>query len=81
MIPLYDPTAGKKATNVSINNDLLRRARELEVNLSAVLEEALADVVRRRLAQRWLEENREAIAAYNETVAARGVWSDGVRAF
>jgi post-segregation antitoxin (ccd killing protein) len=30
---------------------------------------------------RWLTENREAIAAYNEHVEAHGVFSDGVRAF
>lgn len=58
----------KKPTNVSINNDLLQRARELEINLSALLE-------------RWLEENREAIAKYNEFVDANGVFSDGVRRF
>jgi len=30
---------------------------------------------------RWREENREAIAAYNEYVEEHGVFSDGVRAF
>ena len=31
--------------------------------------------------QAWLEENRQAIAAYNEHVAANGVFSDGLRSF
>ena len=73
--------AAKKATNLSVNSDLLRRARELDVNLSAVLEEALLAVVKRRLAERWLADNRKAIAAYNEQVEAHGVFSDGVRGF
>lgn len=45
---------------------------------SSVMEEAL---VRQRLGERWLSENREAIASYNEHVEAHGVFSDGVRAF
>jgi len=77
----YDTQAAKKATNLSVNSDLLRRARELDVNLSAVLEEALVGVVQRRLADRWLADNRKAIAAYNEQVEAHGVFSDGVRSF
>jgi len=81
MLRPYDTKAAKKATNLSVNSDLLRRARELDVNLSAVMEEALLAVVKRRLGERWLAENREAIAAYNEHVEAHGVFSDGVRAF
>lgn len=77
----YDPQAPKKATNLSLNSDLLKQARELDVNLSAVLEEALADVVKERLGQRWLEQNREAIDAYNQHVEEAGVFSDGQRSF
>ena len=77
----YDPQAPKKATNLSLNSDLLKQARELDVNLSAVLEEALADVVKERLSQRWLEQNREAIETYNQHVEEAGVFSDGLRSF
>ncbi|MFV3410955.1 type II toxin-antitoxin system CcdA family antitoxin [Pseudomonas nitroreducens] len=77
----YDPQAPKKATNLSLNSDLLKQARELDVNLSAVLEEALADVVKERLGQRWLEQNREAIETYNQHVEEAGVFSDGLRSF
>lgn len=77
----YDPQAPKKATNLSLNSDLLKQARELDVNLSAVLEEALADVVKERLSQRWLEQNRAAIEAYNQHVEEAGVLSDGLRSF
>ncbi|MFJ3052500.1 MULTISPECIES: type II toxin-antitoxin system CcdA family antitoxin [Pseudomonas nitroreducens/multiresinivorans group] len=77
----YDPQAPKKATNLSLNSDLLKQARELDVNLSAVLEEALADVVKERLGQRWLEQNREAIETYNQHVEENGVFSDGLRSF
>ncbi len=81
MLLVYDSTAAKKPTNLSLNSDLLRQARELGINLSSVLEEALEEVVRRRLGELWLAENRKAIAAYNEHVEAHGVWSDGLRSF
>lgn len=81
MLLLYDPGATKKPTNLSLNSDLLRQARELDINLSSVLEEALEAVVKRRLGERWLAENREAITAYNEHVETHGVFSDGLRSF
>ena len=81
MRPVYDDTAPKKATNLSINSDLLRKARELEINLSSALEQALEQIVKRRLSEQWLEENRAAIESYNEHVEEQGVFSDGVRGF
>ncbi len=81
MRPVYDDTSPKKATNLSINSDLLRKARELDINLSSALEQALERIVRRKLCERWLEENRAAIVTYNEHAEERGVFSDGVRRF
>jgi antitoxin CcdA len=78
---LYDPEAVKKPTRLSVNSDLLRKAGELGIDLSATLEEALAAQVRNRQRETWLAENREAIAAYNEHVARNGVWSEGLRSF
>ena len=72
---------GKRATNVSINQGLLEEARALEINLSATLEKALEAEVRARKREQWLEENREAIAAYNERIERDGMLSDHVRAF
>ena len=66
---------GKRATNVSINQGLLEEAKALEINLSATLEKALEAEVRARKRERWLAENREAIAAYNARVREHGVFS------
>lgn len=77
----YDENASKKASNLSINSDLLRQAKALDINLSATLEAALKVKVKELQRQRWLEENRESISAYNETVAEEGVFSDGLRSF
>lgn len=54
----YYPGAPKQAVEVLINGDLLSKAEALEVNLSAVLEKALAETVARGLAlvvpiRRW----------------------------
>jgi antitoxin CcdA len=44
---------------------------------ASTLEEALALEVQRRQREAWLEENREAIEAYNEHVAQHGLFSAG----
>jgi len=81
MNALFDPKAAKKACNVSINEDLLKQARALGINLSQTLERELEKQVREAKAKAWAEENREAIDAYNRYVAEHGLWSDGLRMF
>lgn len=74
-------TVAKRATNVSIRSDLLDAAREAGVNLSATLERALSEELASVQRARWREENRDAIAAYNDYVDEHGAFSDGVRSF
>lgn len=81
MRPAYDVTAPRKATNLTLNSDLLRQARALGINLSAELEQALAVLVATRREAQWREENRAAIAGYNAEVAEQGVFGDDVRCF
>lgn len=78
---LYDVSAPKRPTNVTVNADLLRRAREFDVNLSQTLEEALIAEVVRRAGERWLAENRDAIDAYNQEIERHGCFADSLRAF
>lgn len=78
---LYDREAIKKPTELSVNSDLLEKARGLGVDLVSTVEEALALEVQRRQREAWLEENQEAIEAYNEHVAQHGVFSTGLRGF
>lgn len=77
----FDTTAPKKATNLSINSDLLRQTRELNINLSQTVEDYLSELVREAKRKQWLAENAEAIAAYNERIERDGVFSDGLRRF
>jgi antitoxin CcdA len=81
MNELYNTQAAKKPTNVSINSDLLAKARSLNINLSATLEHALAAQVQAGQRALWLRENADAIAAYNQFVDTQGTFSAGVRKF
>lgn len=69
----------KRATNLSINAELLREAKALDINLSAEFEKHLAEVVRRHRALQWLRDNRGALDAYARMVEKYGVWNEGVR--
>jgi antitoxin CcdA len=75
------PAMSKCATNVSIRRDLLEAARASNLNLSATLEKALMEELKRMRVLKWREENREAIASYNEHVLKHGVFSEGSRSF
>ncbi|GAB6904512.1 Post-segregation antitoxin CcdA [Desulfosarcina cetonica] len=77
----YNPKAGKKATNVSINSDLLKQAKALKINLSKTLEDRLVELLAEEKQRAWKEETREAIEAYNRRIKAKGVFSDGLRRF
>ena len=68
MIAAYNPNAPKRTANLSVNGDLLNKAKDLDINLSATLEQVLA-------------ENRQAINAYNEHLEAHGGFSDDLRSF
>lgn len=80
-LKLFDSDAPRKATNLSINADLLAQARALDLNLSRLLEERLTEAVREARRQNWLAENKEALADYNERITERGSFGDRSRRF
>ncbi len=77
----YDMQAPKRPANLSVNGDLLNKAKEMDINLSATLEHALAAAVRDKQRAKWLVDNKDAIDAYNDHVDRHGVFSDGLRSF
>jgi len=81
MQPLYDTTAPKKPTNLSVNSDLLLRTRNMDINLSATLEKALINELRKAEAERWATDNEKAINKYNEFVEENGCFGDEFRSF
>jgi antitoxin CcdA len=78
---VFDASAPKKSTNLSINSDLLQQAKEHHINLSQALELRLAEILRNEKRRSWQEENREAIEEYNRRIETKGVFSDGLRQF
>lgn len=81
MQPAFNPSAPKKAANLSINIDLLNQAKVLHINLSATLEQALTEIIRDKHRQQWLEDNQQSIMQYNQRVEAEGCFSDSLRNF
>lgn len=84
----YDPGASTRAVEVLINDDLLSKAETLEVNLSAILEKALAETVARHHGgERGVEESRNSVEGVSVNridpglmAAAMGVFGDEQRA-
>ena len=79
MTHAYDQFAPKKPTNLSINSDLLAKAKYLRLNLSATLEKALAEEVRKAERAQCLESNRKAIDASTRLAEERGLFADSYR--
>nr|WP_329610173.1 type II toxin-antitoxin system CcdA family antitoxin [Pseudomonas argentinensis] len=53
-MPSYGLNAPKRAANLRVNEDLLNRAKSLDINLSATLEKALAQALReKQLSNGW----------------------------
>jgi len=71
----------RRAVNLSVDANLLNEAREYHLNLSATLERALVEQLRQLRAERWLAENKDGIAAYNELIEQHGAFSDTLRTF
>lgn len=71
----------KRATNLTVDEELLERARRLGLNVSQVLETGLAQAIREREAEEWLKRNRAALDAYNAQMERHGVFSEGLRSF
>ena len=63
----------KRATNLTLNAKVLDMARELGMNLSQTVDGLLAEEVQRRYWERWNEENKAAVSAYNARIERDGL--------
>ena len=70
-VPLQNANA-KRAVNLSVSGDLLDAGRNAGINLSGLLERALAQELMRLRRLQWCIENAGAIAAYNRHVEQHG---------
>ena len=81
MSHVFDSKAAKRPTNLSINSDLLSRARKMKINLSATLEKALVAEIKNAEREKWLKRNQKAISALNNLAEQKGLFSDSFRKF
>lgn len=70
--PAKFPSA-KRATNVSLSQDLVAEAKALGINVSQACQNGLAAEVKKAREAAWKQENREAIESYNAYVREHGM--------
>jgi len=78
MTSLYNLAARKRPVNLTLNEDLVNRAKVIADNLSGVVESLLADYVARE-DQARIEKSqavRSAVAKWNKFAAEHGSFSD-----
>lgn len=63
----------RRPTNVSLDQELVRQAREEGINISRACQSGLEAAVKKARADKWLEENREAIDSWNKWVEENGL--------
>jgi antitoxin CcdA len=71
----------RRATNVTLPVELVAEAKALQVNVSQACESGLAHSVAEARRARWLDENKQAIEAYNERVEREGLILEQYRRF
>lgn len=71
----------KKSVNVSINSDLIAKAKALKTNLSVILEATLIELVKIRQCEFWKQQHRIAIETCNQLVEEHGTFSGDLRNF
>ena len=67
------PKSRTKPTNVSLDAALVAEAKELGVSISQASNRGLEQAVKKARGERWLEENKAALDAYNDYVAEHGL--------
>ncbi len=80
MSTTYNQDAPRRPVNLSLNSDLVARARAERLNLSAIAEAAIRRAVEERAAARFREEIAQSIAEHDAYLAEYGSFADAVRA-
>jgi antitoxin CcdA len=75
------PAALRRATNLSLDQQLVEEARQLGINLSRACEQGLAAQIAEERRRRWLVENAEAISSSNAYVEKHGLPLADLRQF
>lgn len=63
----------RRATNLSIREELLAQAKEFKINVSKAAELGLTQVIAEKRAESWLVDNAEALDSSNRYVEKHGL--------
>jgi antitoxin CcdA len=77
---IYDAAAAKRPVNLTLNGDLVARARAEGLNLSALAEEAVATALARRAREKLAADIAQGCRAHERYLAEYGSLGDAVRA-
>jgi antitoxin CcdA len=68
----------KRAVNVSVDAEILAVAKDLGLNLSHALEDALRKLTEEERGRRWREANREALESHNAFFERNGTMTEAL---
>jgi antitoxin CcdA len=71
----------RQPANLSIDSNLMREAKGLDVNVSRAAEAGIAEAVAAEKTRLWKLENRATMDAWNEYVAKHGIPLEDSRQF
>lgn len=76
---LFDPASPKRPVNVTLNSDLVARARAESLNLSAIAEEAIAAALGRIRHARFEADVAQACLVHEQYLAEFGSLGQSIR--
>jgi antitoxin CcdA len=79
--PICQLTIGATHMKTDLSRDPELVDEALKVNGESNKQARLTLALRETIARRWIEENRESIAAFNKEIEEQGVWSEGIRSW
>jgi len=71
----------KKATNLTLNTEVLAEAKKLGINISKACDAFLESLVRQEKERLWKLENADFIISYNKNIEDEGLPLDSWRTF
>ena len=74
-------TIAKKATNITLSQEVVDDAKALGLNLAKTCERLLRETIRIEKERRWADEYADFIAAYNQSVQEDGLALEQWRTF
>lgn len=71
-IIVEEKTVKKRPVNLTIREDVLKQAKELNLNASKAAEQGIAQAIKQAREQAWLKENAQALTAHNKRIEEKG---------